>query len=111
MSKKTVSNELPPFEQAVAELEQIVRRLEQGGNSLEDDLTDYGKAIKLIKQCHTRLAEAERSVQLLSGLDSDGNPILKPFEASDSSNETLTLEHKLSDRSRRRTARQDDSPF
>lgn len=64
----------------MAELEQIVRKLEQGGSSLEDDLTDYGRAVELIKQCHHRLTAAERSVELLSGVDSEGRPVSEPFQ-------------------------------
>ena len=108
MAKKTTSDETPQFEQAVAELEQIVRRLEQGGSSLEDDLGDYGRAIKLIRQCHSRLTEAERTVQILSGVDADGNPILEDYQQAESVNEEYTLEKKQADRSRRRTVRQDD---
>lgn len=108
MSKKSTSEESVQFEQAIAELEQIVRRLEQGGNSLDDDLGDYGRAIKLIQQCHSRLTEAERTVQLLSGLDADGNPVLEIYQQAESNAEKGNLEKKQADRSRRRTARQDD---
>lgn len=82
MAKKTNAQDSPPYEEAVAELERIVRRLEQGGSSLEEDLTDYGRAVELIKQCHSRLAKAERTVQLLSGVDSEGQPIVEPFGAA-----------------------------
>ncbi len=109
MAKKSTSDETPHFEQAVAELEQIVRRLEQGGNSLSDDLSDYGKAIRLIKQCHARLAEGERTVQLLIGVDSDGNPITGDYDAAASGDDDSTLEKKQADRTRRRSAQRDDT--
>lgn len=108
MAKKPSPEEIPQFEKALTELEQIVRRLEQGGNSLQDDLGDYARAIKLIKLCHSRLSEAERTVQLLSGMDDDGNPILEAYQLSSSSAEGASLEDKQADRSRRRSARQDD---
>jgi len=108
MAKKSTPEEIPLFEQAVAELEQIVRRLEQGGNSLQDDLGDYGRAIQLIKLCHSRLAQAESSVQLLSGIDADGNPILETYQQASPNSEVASLEEKQADRSRRRSARQDD---
>ena len=79
MAKKINTQDCPPYEEAVAELERIVRRLEQGGSSLDEDLTDYGRAVELIKQCHSRLAKAERTVQLLSGVDSEGRPSVEPF--------------------------------
>ncbi len=109
MAKKSSAEDSPQFEEAVAELEKIVKRLEQGGNSLVEDLTDYGRAIKLIKQCHKRLSEAERTVRLLTGIDADGNPISVEFDQSERSEQPL--EQKQSDRSRRRSAGQEDSLF
>lgn len=106
MSKKKSSEEIPPLEEAMTELEQIVRRLEQGGSTLDEDLADYARATQLIKLCHGRLNEAEKTVQLLSGLDADGNPITEPF-----ANGPATLEQKQADRSKRRSAPQDDSLF
>jgi exodeoxyribonuclease VII small subunit len=91
----------------MTELEQIVRRLEQGGGTLDEDLADYAKATELIKLCHGRLSEAEKTIQLLSGVDADGNPITEPFGSSGSA----TLEEKQADRSRRRSVPQDDSLF
>ncbi len=106
MSKKKAPDEIPPLEEAMSELEQIVRRLEQGGSTLDDDLTDYARATQLIKLCHGRLTEAEKTIQLLSGVDAEGNPIAEPFSSAPAS-----LEQKQADRSRRRSAAQDDSLF
>lgn len=108
MAKKSTSEEMPQFEQAVTELEQIVRRMEQGGSSLQDDLGDYGRAIQLIQLCHSRLSDAERKVQLLSGVDAEGNPILEASDLADPSTESDSLEAKQAERSRRRSARQND---
>lgn len=106
MSKKKNPDETPPLEEAMSELEQIVRRLEQGGSTLDEDLSDYARATQLIKLCHGRLTEAEKTVQLLSGVDADGNPITEPFSTTPS-----TLEQKQAERSKRRSAPQDDSLF
>ncbi len=110
MSKKKASDEIPPLEEAMSELEQIVRRLEQGGSTLDDDLTDYARATQLIKLCHGRLTEAEKTIQLLSGVDAEGNPIAEPFSTAPTS-APASLEQKQADRSRRRSAAQDDSLF
>ena len=105
MSKKNLPDP-PQFEPAMEELEKIVRRLEQGGNSLDDDLTDYTRAMSLVKVCHDRLAKAERSIELLSGVKADGTPVTQSREDA-----VQSLEEKQGDRSRRRSARQDDSLF
>lgn len=99
MSKKRIHDDAPVLEEALSELELIVRRLEQGGGTLDKDLADYARAIQLIKLSHGRLAEAEKSVQLLSGVDAEGNPVAEPFAAAPD-----TLEQKQSERSRRRSA-------
>ena len=87
------------FEESMEELEAIVRQLEQGGGALEQALTDYSKAITLLKNCHRRLAEAERKIELLSGVDAQGNPVTQDFAESSSS-----LQDKQESRSERRSA-------
>lgn len=51
------------FEDALKELEKIVRGLEGGKLSLEDALTSYERGTALRQHCEKRLAEAEMRVQ------------------------------------------------
>ncbi len=81
------------------ELETIVRRLEQGGGPLEEALGDYSKAIGLLKSCNTKLNSVERRIEILSGVDSQGNPVTRPLEDAEAS-----LEEKQQSRGQRRTA-------
>jgi exodeoxyribonuclease VII small subunit len=76
----------PAFEQAVAELEQILRDLEDGTTTLEESLARYELGVALLKSCYTQLQAAEHKITLLAGLDGDGKPVLQPFDhtASDS---------------------------
>jgi exodeoxyribonuclease VII small subunit len=50
------------FEEALAELEQIVRGLEGGQQKLEDAITAYERGAALRKHCESKLAEAEARV-------------------------------------------------
>ena len=50
------------FEDALAELELIVRGLEGGHQKLEDAITAYERGAALRKHCETKLAEAEARV-------------------------------------------------
>lgn len=68
------------FEQALAELEQIVRDLEDGQAGLEESLASYEKGVGLLKQCYGLLGRAEQRILLLGGADDDGRPITRPFE-------------------------------
>ncbi len=50
------------FEDALAELEQIVRGLEGGQQKLEDAITAYERGAALRRHCEAKLAEAEARV-------------------------------------------------
>jgi exodeoxyribonuclease VII small subunit len=60
------------FEASLAELEQIVAKLEDGDLPLEQSLELFEKGIKLSRECRTRLADAERRIEILMK-DADGN--------------------------------------
>ena len=50
------------FEEALAELEQVVRGLESGQQKLEDAIAAYERGAALRRHCEFRLAEAEARV-------------------------------------------------
>ena len=54
------------FEGAVAELESLVKRLEQGDLQLEQSLALYERGVQLSRFCHARLEDAERRIEILS---------------------------------------------
>lgn len=53
------------FEEALQQLENIVRALEGEGLTLEDSLAYYQQGIKLVRLCRQCLQEAEGKLQLL----------------------------------------------
>ncbi|GBQ06528.1 MAG: exodeoxyribonuclease VII small subunit [Acidiphilium sp.] len=53
------------FEDALAELERIVRGLESGSQKLEDAIAAYERGAALKRHCDARLAEAETRVQAI----------------------------------------------
>lgn len=95
----------PSFEQALVQLEQIVRQLEDGEVGLAEALSHYEQGVKLLKQCYGLLERAERRIELVSGVDADGNPITQPFDDES----TLALEEKSQSRTRRRSKRAETS--
>ena len=65
------------FEEALAELETIVRQLEQGDVELEKSIAIYERGAELKKHCESRLKAAELKVeQIVQG--SDGAPQTEP---------------------------------
>ncbi len=54
------------FESAIAELDTIVRRMEEGDLPLEQSMALYERGLQLSRFCHAKLEEAERRIELLS---------------------------------------------
>ena len=65
------------FEDALAELERIVRGLEGGQQKLEDAITAYERGALLRHHCEAKLAEAEARVQAIVQR-ADGSLALRP---------------------------------
>ena len=53
------------FEAAIAELEGIVKKLEEGDLALEQSLALYERGVQLSRFCHARLEDAERRIEVL----------------------------------------------
>ena len=54
------------FEAAIAELESIVKKLEEGDLPLETSLQLYERGVQLSRFCHARLEDAERRIEILT---------------------------------------------
>jgi exodeoxyribonuclease VII small subunit len=88
----------PDFEHALTELEAIVSQLEEGQIPLAESLARYEQGVKLLRQCYQILEKAERKIELLNRVDSDGQAHSEPFDDRD-----VTLEEKAQARGRRRS--------
>ena len=62
-----------PFEKAMAELEEIVTRLEKGSVTLEDSIAIYERGEALRRHCERLLQSAEMRIEKIT-LGSDGTP-------------------------------------
>ena len=54
------------FEAAIAELETIVKKLEEGDLPLEKSLELYERGVQLSRFCHARLEDAEKRIEVLN---------------------------------------------
>lgn len=54
------------FESALAELESIVKNLEDGNLTLEKSLALFERGVTLSRYCHTQLEAAERRIEVLT---------------------------------------------
>ena len=85
------------FEEDLTEVERIVRQLEGGQLSLAEALKEYEMGVGHLKRCYASLENAKRRVELLTGVDSEGNPVTEAYESA-----SLSLEQKQAARGRRR---------
>ncbi len=67
------------FESAMAQLEEIVKKLESGELSLEESLSAFEEGIKLSKICAKILNDAERRVEILMK-NEDGQLIPRSYD-------------------------------
>ena len=89
------------FEDALKRLEEIVHLLEEGDIGLGESLERYEEGVKLLRQSFELLQKAERRIELLSGVDAEGNPVTQPFDDT----ATFDQDEPGKRRGRRRTAR------
>lgn len=54
------------FESAIAELEKIVKQLEEGDLTLEKSLALFERGVELSRYCHDQLGAAQRRIDLLT---------------------------------------------
>lgn len=54
------------YEQAVAELEEIIGKLESGEASLDDSISLYSRGMELSKFCKDKLDAIEKKISLLA---------------------------------------------
>jgi len=65
------------FEEALAELEQIVRRLETGSAKLDEAIGAYERGALLKRHCEAKLREAQSRVEKIV-LNADGSVGVEP---------------------------------
>jgi exodeoxyribonuclease VII small subunit len=92
------------FEDALKRLEEIVHSLEEGDIGLSESLQRYEEGVKLLRQSYDLLQRAERRIELLSGVDAEGNPITQPFD------DTATIDQDEPGKRRRHRANRAEPP-
>jgi len=71
-----------PFEEALAELQNIVGQLEDGELGLEDSMQQFEQGVSLLRTCYKTLEAAEQKIEILTATDADGNPQTADFDAT-----------------------------
>ena len=79
MTKKSDDISALSFEKALAELEEIVSRLESGKAELEDSIALYERGAKLKAHCEAKLKSAQEKIEKIV-VGGDGKPKTKAAE-------------------------------
>ena len=75
------NSEPADFEQALAELEALVGRLERGDLPLDEALKNFERGVALTRHCQAALKSAQQKVEIL--LSGSNGAKLVPFSASE----------------------------
>ena len=68
------------FEDAMQELEQIVRQLETGQSDLDKSIQSYERGMALKQYCESKLKEAQAKIEKIT-IGQDGAVKKEPFQA------------------------------
>lgn len=80
LTQAEVEADLPQdFETALAQLEELVAKMESGAMPLEESLAAYRRGVALTRVCQERLAHAEQQISVLEA------GLLRPFDETDRS--------------------------
>ncbi len=72
------------FEKKLSRLEEIVSKMEKGDLALEESLKLFEEGVKLSRECHGQLAQAEAQVKKLVGFDANGKALTETFKGENS---------------------------
>ena len=61
-----MSQTIKDFESAIAELERIVKQLEEGDLALDKSLALFERGVELSRYCHDQLGAAQRRIEQLT---------------------------------------------
>lgn len=76
----TTDKTIKDFESAIAELEKIVKQLEDGDLPLDTSLALFERGVELSRYCHDQLGAAQKRIEVLTerGELKDGSGLVDP---------------------------------
>jgi exodeoxyribonuclease VII small subunit len=75
------NNKIPDFEEALAELEGLVERLERGDLPLDEALKTFERGVELTRHCQSSLKSAQQKVEIL--LKRGSSAEIQPFSVAE----------------------------
>lgn len=81
MAKKIEANNVPSFEELLAEAEALAGKMEEGGLNLDESLQAYARGVDNLRRCAELLRAAEEKVKVL--VEKDGAFRLDDLDAGE----------------------------
>lgn len=78
----TNSTQPPSFEVGLAQLADLVNRLEGGGLGLSESIAAYERGVAILRGLHDELARAEERIRVLTAVDESGQAVTEPFPSA-----------------------------
>jgi len=79
VTKVQPAEETKSFEESLADLEEIVAKLESGDLPLEESLQLFEEGVRLSRTCRERVTQAERRIEILTR-DNNGDLTTRDLE-------------------------------
>jgi exodeoxyribonuclease VII small subunit len=79
-----MSTAIKDFESAIAELEKLVKQLEDGDLALDTSLQLFERGVELSRYCHEQLSAAQKRIEVLTerGDLKDGSALLSTDDSA-----------------------------
>ena len=100
----------PTFEQQLASLEKMVAELEEGRIGLAEALARYEEAVSLLRGCYQSLEQAQRKIEILSGVNPEGEAVTTPWDDAPPNAEEKPGGSRARRGSRAKSSSLDDTP-
>ena len=97
------------FEESLAALESVVRDLEDGGLGLQEALARYEEGVRHLRRCYRALRQAEQKIELLAGIDAEGEAVTEPLDEPPPRDDAATREESARSPSKKRPRQQRES--
>lgn len=77
------------FEEGLAQLADLVGRLEGGALGLSESIAAYERGVTILRGLHEELARAEERIRVLTAVGDDGRPVTAPLAGAPSGDESV----------------------
>tara|TARA_R110002096_G_scaffold316010_7_gene510326 strand:+ start:3407 stop:3778 length:372 start_codon:yes stop_codon:yes gene_type:complete len=96
-----------PFEQAIAELEAIVKDMESERMPLDQLVDRYERGNRLLKTCQKRIQEAEQRIEMIASGKSETT--LQPFDPAEAAKAAPEVQKKTASPKNQKTDKPEES--